>query len=812
MIIIMDTPTEEDSPLQSDSRPQSPFSEAKEDVTQIHSPTEELYGLSLLQKVITESHLRNVSKWIVPIALIQPQDNSSHNQMTDGSCEQTPALDIFSAHRHMVMKCLDRGAADVIITPISAKCITTLEICAYRAHRDASKEHEALMDVRSGRKRSWVGVIEQKPFAYLREAMVSGLMNGICRLDDEEDQITSAHVAVSQERRGIIAATIGHWHFDAHSYTDEELLYAALVMFKHALSMSELEPWRLSTEQLINFIIACRAAYNNFVPYHNFRHVVDVLQATFNFLVHIGALPSYPQRHEAASDGASLTSEKSPIASILTPLDALTLLITAIGHDVGHPGVNNGFLTTLNAPLAQLYNDRSVLESFHCAAYSQILRRYWPSVFEDTKIRALMISSILATDMGLHFEYMKKLSDAQKKLEQENSMDSWTPAQFEEHKVLACALLIKCADISNVARHHDTALKWIDSLSREFSRQYAMENELGIKSSLFAPPKKDLLSLAQSQLGFMSTFATPLFKGVVDIMPAMKYTTEELETNKALFENLVQELKTSSEINLDIKEADQKDWKCVLSQSGESCQNKDESKPSLEVKTTGSSPVDNRVVQIVRSENDRDDGQSRSSSSQDQPTLRPSPSLQPANAYSSSNGATTSFNNVRVHMRGPFDTLDTTDGTCDLKHQPSGGHRCSELTDGSMSCTATGDWTSQANSTTTGKAPVSPSTQGTSIVSRESMERPTSAPGLRSSTIMDQSPLAAIKSTDVKAKANATGAKDPGIVFNSVGRAEGKLLKKKSSRFRMKDLKDFHFFRRSKASGPALVSGNASTN
>ncbi len=140
------------------------------------------------------------------------------------------------------------------------------------------------------------------------------------------------------------------------------------------------------------------------------------------------------------------------MASLIQPFEALTLLITAIGHDVGHPGVNNGFLTVLNTPLAQLYNDRSVLESFHCAAYSQILRRYWPATFNDTKMRKLMTSSILATDMGLHFDYMKKLGSIQEKLAENNTTDGWNGRMFEEHTALACALLIKCADISNVVR------------------------------------------------------------------------------------------------------------------------------------------------------------------------------------------------------------------------------------------------------------------------------------------------------------------------------------------------------------------------
>lgn len=201
------------------------------------------------------------------------------------------------------------------------------------------------------------------------------------------------------------------------------------------------------TDQLIRFLVACRAAYNNFVPYHNFRHVVDVLQATFNFLVQIGAIAPYPGSSTAPAADAS---EKSPIGSLIKPFEALTLLVTAIGHDVGHPGVNNGFLVTLNAPLAQLYNDRSVLESFHCAAYSQILRRYWPAAFEDSKMRNLMISSILATDMGLHFDYMKRLGDTQDKLHENNTVEGWNGRQVEEQKALACSLLIKCADISNV--------------------------------------------------------------------------------------------------------------------------------------------------------------------------------------------------------------------------------------------------------------------------------------------------------------------------------------------------------------------------
>jgi hypothetical protein len=200
-----------------------------------------------------------------------------------------------------------------------------------------------------------------------------------------------------------------------------------------------------SSDDLITFLQACRHAYNDFVLYHNFRHVVDVLQAVFFFLIQIGTLPHYPK------DSSRVAGPASAIASLLKPFDALTLLVSAIGHDVGHPGVNNAFLVALNAPLAQLYNDRSVLESFHCAAYSQILRRYWPAAFEDIPMRKLMINSILATDMGLHFNYMANLGNLQEKLDfNKNTLDGWSPKVLEDYRDLACGLLIKCADISNV--------------------------------------------------------------------------------------------------------------------------------------------------------------------------------------------------------------------------------------------------------------------------------------------------------------------------------------------------------------------------
>lgn len=40
------------------------------------------------------------------------------------------------------------------------------------------------------------------------------------------------------------------------------------------------------------------------------------------------------------------SSASEIILLLLRPIDMLALLMAAIGHDVGHPGVNNGFMAS----------------------------------------------------------------------------------------------------------------------------------------------------------------------------------------------------------------------------------------------------------------------------------------------------------------------------------------------------------------------------------------------------------------------------------------------------------------------------------
>lgn len=133
---------------------------------------------------------------------------------------------------------------------------------------------------------------------------------------------------------------------------------------------------------LHRFVIGLRDSYHRSNPYHNFAHAVDVLQATFYFLCRMGKLPSsgygYPPiattpNGEAAgipngeadhdhsttdaletASSANIPTDNSSadrdfpsaihVSDFLRPEDIFALLVASIGHDVGHPGVNNMFL------------------------------------------------------------------------------------------------------------------------------------------------------------------------------------------------------------------------------------------------------------------------------------------------------------------------------------------------------------------------------------------------------------------------------------------------------------------------------------
>lgn len=140
--------------------------------------------------------------------------------------------------------------------------------------------------------------------------------------------------------------TLSHWSWNVFQYTEEQLFTAVEYMFNY---FGLLERYNVSAEKMGRFIRVIRDSYFE-NPYHNFYHAVDVTQTVFSLLIEADA------------------------CKFLTDKDIYAVLLSALGHDLKHPAVNNNYMTAADTSLAMLYNDVSVLENYHCVCLFEIFR------------------------------------------------------------------------------------------------------------------------------------------------------------------------------------------------------------------------------------------------------------------------------------------------------------------------------------------------------------------------------------------------------------------------------------------------------
>ena len=450
--------------------------------------------LAVLRCLTSDTNATRYRKSIHPFALLA----------SDGQDRDTRSTDSVRT------KCLAAGALDVFHNPL--------------APQDMDRLFEHIVDATLPPARLLGAPMAQQLLDSIHDHSVPSIV------DHRPD------VQISVERKSVIESAVQTGAFAAQDFDMDELTYAALVIVENTLRHPDVAPYRLPRDRLVTLLLATRRQYKHEreVHYHNWRHAVDVTQSTYTFLRGAGALDP--------PDEGGASRQSNGLDGLLTPFDALALVVSAIGHDVGHPGVNNPFLVACKHPLAQTYNDKSVLENYHCAAYSQLLRRHWPSLSNAPGFRARMISTILATDMQRHFEYMSHLGDLTVKVKKrEAEVADWSDNEQQHARELTLALLMKAADISNVARPFATSSKWAKVLMNEFARQGELEAELNMPTCLFGGPpnKSDLLAAAQSQKGFITLFAYPLFQGIAEIVPSMSTPCAELRNNLQAWEDRI---------------------------------------------------------------------------------------------------------------------------------------------------------------------------------------------------------------------------------------------------------------------------------
>lgn len=137
----------------------------------------DIYGSRLLSHLASEIQVKKLSKLIIPIAVVRGFEKGGLSSISNSpNIQGSQGLD----EGGRLFRFMDAGAVDVLTSPVTKDRAQSLVAQAYRIFKETTKLDGSFLAAKRSRKMSWVGVDEEKPFAYLRESMVSNLMGGIC--------------------------------------------------------------------------------------------------------------------------------------------------------------------------------------------------------------------------------------------------------------------------------------------------------------------------------------------------------------------------------------------------------------------------------------------------------------------------------------------------------------------------------------------------------------------------------------------------------------------------------------------------------
>eukprot|EP00834_Sanchytrium_tribonematis_P002118 NODE_59_length_28102_cov_0.971110.p15 type:complete len:215 gc:universal NODE_59_length_28102_cov_0.971110:7322-7966(+) len=157
-----------------------------------------------------------------------------------------------------------------------------------------------------------------------------------------------------------------------------------------AMGIFKLHPSEdIDFEILDKFVQVIAHNYYDNNSFHNFSHAVSVLQFAYILL------------------------SKASTAQF-SPLESITLLVCALCHDVGHPGISNKFLNSICSKLSLIYGFQSTLERMHIAITLSILSdpKYdFLKLVSDKKLELYqkITDIILVTDLANAFKLSEEI-------------------------------------------------------------------------------------------------------------------------------------------------------------------------------------------------------------------------------------------------------------------------------------------------------------------------------------------------------------------------------------------------------------------
>jgi cAMP-specific phosphodiesterase 4 len=364
---------------------------------------------------------------------------------------------------------------------------------------------------------------------------VLNMMGGQETQDTTGDTLRKSHlkrqttVVMKVEEVGVSMDTWQSWMFNPLNLTkDQQKALTAWAVFNHQ-GCSTFVRDLIPDAKMQNFVNATESGYLA-NPYHNYAHAVDVCHTT--------------ARLQKVSHAELFLSE----------IEQFSVLVAAIGHDLGHPGVNNPFLIEASHELALRYNDKSPLENMHCAKLFMLCSAIDSNIFANLakeqfrEVRKHCIEMILHTDMVVHFAMVKNLtmlyqmnSDMFDNAELSDLDTMQDPQESEllrqgDNKKLVMNLLLHSADVSNPCKNWNVCELWAYLVLDEFFAQGDQEKMMGLPVQMLND--RDKVNRPNSQIGFIEFVVAPLIAAQVRLFPNLFELGDNLGHNLEKWENV----------------------------------------------------------------------------------------------------------------------------------------------------------------------------------------------------------------------------------------------------------------------------------
>ncbi|CAD7943402.1 unnamed protein product [Amoebophrya sp. A25] len=266
------------------------------------------------------------------------------------------------------------------------------------------------------------------------------------------------------------------------------------------------KPIRPREHTVRNFVAVVARNYEK-NPYHNWAHAWNVF-ATTGILLRDGW-------HDYADD-----------------VDIFALMVAALCHDLGHPGLTNEHFVNQGHRLARTYNNLAVLENMHAYTMYTILELPGCNLLEEfsaaeqAQFRAVATTAIMGTAMTVHFDLMKSLTQVKNARDAEELQEKpiLDEKRFNHDAEVMKKIIVHAADLGNCVQPLGSYTQWAERIFMENHLQ--CEYEKGQKSSFesFAMEVNpgDSTKLAKFQLGFLDFIAVPFWETIVDLYPLLE--------------------------------------------------------------------------------------------------------------------------------------------------------------------------------------------------------------------------------------------------------------------------------------------------